>query len=111
MNIGSVIPQGGGNEQELSPQIFVLYNTDRSCKSGLIVVTAIANGYATTWTIIIYFEAPFGCARHRSLEGCQPHAEALKSQDSGPFTGFWQQERVLRRQNYHKSRTDVLRLE
>lgn len=64
----------------------MLYNTERVCKSGLLVVKAAVNGFDNTWIILIDSGASSNYARRRSLEGSQPYAEALRAQNSETIT-------------------------
>ena len=65
----------------LSPYGYTIYNRERVCKSGLLIVTATLNDFVKPWTVLIDPGALGKYARHLSLEGSQPYAEALKAQD------------------------------
>lgn len=64
----------------LSPYGYTIYNTERVCKSGLLIVTATLNDFVKPWTVLIDPGALGKYARHLSLEGSQPYAEALRAQ-------------------------------
>ena len=64
----------------------MLYNTERVCKPGLLVVDATVNGFSKPWTVLIYSGASGNYARRCSLEGSQQYAEALQAQSSDVIT-------------------------
>ena len=64
----------------------MLYNTERACKSGLLVVEATVNEFAKPWTNLIDSGASSNQCSRRSVDWIQPYAEALKAQDSGDIT-------------------------
>ena len=79
-------PLGGRGKQGLAPQSSVLYNTERVCKPGLLVVEATVKGFEKPWTILIDSGASSNYVRRCSLEGSQQYAEALKAQSSDTIT-------------------------
>uniref|UniRef100_H3H492 Reverse transcriptase domain-containing protein n=1 Tax=Phytophthora ramorum TaxID=164328 RepID=H3H492_PHYRM len=81
----SVEPQQGG-QQGLAPKSTVLFNTERVCKPGLLVVEATVKGFDKPWTILIDSGASVNYARRSTMEGSRQYAEALVARTSDIIT-------------------------
>ena len=55
--------------------------TKREYKSGLLVASATVKGFEEPWSIRIDSGTSINYVRHRSLEGSQQYAEALKAHE------------------------------
>ena len=77
--LSSVEPLGGKRRQGLAPRNNVLYNTERVCKQGLLVVEATVKGFEEPWSILIDSEASGNNARRSTIVESQLYAEALKA--------------------------------
>uniref|UniRef100_H3H286 Integrase catalytic domain-containing protein n=1 Tax=Phytophthora ramorum TaxID=164328 RepID=H3H286_PHYRM len=83
--LSSVEPQQGG-QQGLSPKSTVLYNTERVCKPGMLVVEATVKSFDKPWTILIDSGASGNYARRSTMEGSRQYAEALVARTSDIIT-------------------------
>uniref|UniRef100_H3GYR8 Reverse transcriptase domain-containing protein n=1 Tax=Phytophthora ramorum TaxID=164328 RepID=H3GYR8_PHYRM len=83
--LSSVEPQQGG-QQGLAPKSTVLFNTERVCKPGLLVVEATVKGFDKPWTILIDSGASGNYARRSTMEGSRQYAEALVARTSDIIT-------------------------
>ena len=79
-------PRRGRGKRDLASRSYVLYNTERECKLGLVVVAATVMSFDDPWTILIDSGASSNYVRHCSLEGSQQYAEALKAQSNETIT-------------------------
>ena len=93
-DLSSVEPLRGRGKRDLAPQSSVLYNTERVCKPGLLVVEATVKGFDKPWTILIDSGASGSYARRCSLEGSQQYAEALKAIVTRLSLSVWRQGHV-----------------
>uniref|UniRef100_H3H512 RNA-directed DNA polymerase n=1 Tax=Phytophthora ramorum TaxID=164328 RepID=H3H512_PHYRM len=82
---GARCPQQGG-QQGLAPKSTVLFNTERVCKPGLLVVEATVKGFDKPWTILIDSGASGNYARRSTMEGSRQYAEALVARTSDIIT-------------------------
>uniref|UniRef100_H3GPY2 Integrase catalytic domain-containing protein n=1 Tax=Phytophthora ramorum TaxID=164328 RepID=H3GPY2_PHYRM len=78
-------PQQGG-QQGLAPKSTVLFNTERVCKPGLLVVEATVMGFDKPWTILIDSGASGNYARRSTMGGSRQYAEALVARTSDMTT-------------------------
>ena len=85
--LGFVLPQEGGGDQNLAPpHRYMLDNTESHYLSRLLVVEVTVNGFADSHTTVIASGSSSNYDRRRCLEGSQPYAEVMKAQDSETIT-------------------------
>ena len=73
-------------QQGPAPKRADLYNTERECKRGLLVVEATVKGFERPWIILIDSGASGNYARRSTLESSQQYAEALRARGSDTVT-------------------------
>ena len=84
--LSSVEPVGGTVQQGSAPKRAELFNTERECKRGLLVVEATVKGLEKPWIILIDSGASGNYARRSTLEGSQLYAAALRARGGDTVT-------------------------
>ena len=64
----------------------MLYNTERVCKQGLLVVQATVKGFNKPWSILIDSGASGNYVRRSTILKSQLYAEALKARQGDEIT-------------------------
>ncbi|POM79687.1 LOW QUALITY PROTEIN: Hypothetical protein PHPALM_2580 [Phytophthora palmivora] len=85
-DLGSVVPQGGRGQQGLAPERWIISQTNRVCKPGLLVVEATVKGFEKPWIVLIDSGASGNYVRRSTVEGSQLYAEALRARASDVVT-------------------------
>ena len=57
-SVEPIVPKGGGGSQNCALESIVLYNTERVCKGGLLVVVETIKEIEKPWRVLIDFGAP-----------------------------------------------------